>query len=72
MLWTKRILDDDEDGFVTTVIEQMTESEFDTRQDCNWRHPDQSDGLMYLTEDEIKPILADHQVLILQHRQQET
>ena len=72
MLWTKRILDDDEDGIVTTIIEQMTKSEFDTRQDCNWRHSDQSDGLMYLPKNEVKSILADHQVLILQHRHQET
>ncbi len=59
MIWIKRYIADDSDGFLETVVEQVTQRELDNLTDKRWGLQD-SPEFDILTDEQVQQILIDH------------
>lgn len=59
MIWIKRHIDDNGNGIIETVVEQVTQRELDDLTDEHWRYPDLP-GFEVLSDEEVQQILIDH------------
>lgn len=59
MIWIKRYIADDGDGFLETVVEQVTQRELDNLTDKRWGLQD-SPEFDILTDEQVQQILIDH------------
>ncbi len=59
MIWIKKHINDDGDGIVETVVEQVTRRELDDLTDKHWSYPDLP-GFEVLSDEQVQQILIDH------------